>query len=188
MRVHTHIDTHTLYPSSRLIPNSIHGADSQEFPEVPFRSCPHPAGLLLLLSYTCQRNTESRPPTVNTNINLVAPVQAGTGADSPCKCQGEVKTQKIQEGNMGVECDSGEVMAPSQPQTHLTSFSLSLQRVVCTAGLKWYPHPALIYCVKGCEVSSSKWSQLWLSLLLLIMVTFPMPAKCFKYPFNRLLG
>ena len=73
-------------------------------------------------------------------------------------------------------------------KTHLTSFSLSLQRVVCTAGLKWYPHPALIYCVKGCEVSSSKWSQLWLSLLLLIMVTFPMPAKCFKYPFNRLLG
>ncbi|KAF5917655.1 hypothetical protein HPG69_013491 [Diceros bicornis minor] len=42
-------------------------------------------------------------------------------------------------------------MAPSQPQTHLTSLSLSLQRVVCTAGLKWYPHPALIHCVKGCE-------------------------------------
>ncbi|PKU37770.1 pappalysihypothetical protein [Limosa lapponica baueri] len=23
--------------------------------------------------------------------------------------------------------------------------------VVCTAGLKWYPHPSLIHCVKGCE-------------------------------------
>ena len=45
-----------------------------------------------------------------------------------------------------------------QPQTHLTSSSLSLQRVVCTAGLKWYPHPALIHCVKGCEVSPSAWS------------------------------
>lgn len=44
-----------------------------------------------------------------------------------------------------------------QPQTRLTSFSVSLQRVVCTAGLKWYPHPALIHCVKGCEVSPSKW-------------------------------
>ena len=92
-------------------------------------------------------------------FNLVAPVQAGTGADSPCKCQGEVRTQKIQERNRGIECDSSKEMAPSQPQTHLTSFSLSLQRVVCTAGLKWYPHPALIHCVKGCEVSSSKWSH-----------------------------
>lgn len=27
---------------------------------------------------------------------------------------------------------------------------------MCTAGLKWYPHPALIHCVKGCEVSSQK--------------------------------
>lgn len=92
-------------------------------------------------------------------FNLVAPVQAGTWADSPCKRYGEVRTQKIQEGNRGIECDSGEETAPSPPQAHLTSFSLSLQRVVCTAGLKWYPHPALIHCVKGCEVSSSKWSH-----------------------------
>lgn len=34
---------------------------------------------------------------------------------------------------------------------------LSPQRVVCTAGLKWYPHPAMIHCVKGCEVSPQKW-------------------------------
>jgi hypothetical protein len=33
------------------------------------------------------------------------------------------------------------------------SLSISLQRIVCTAGLKWYPHPAVIHCVKGCEVS-----------------------------------
>lgn len=32
-------------------------------------------------------------------------------------------------------------------------FSSLLQSVVCTAGLKWYPHPSLIHCVKGCEVS-----------------------------------
>ncbi|NWW05014.1 PAPP1 protein, partial [Oreocharis arfaki] len=26
-----------------------------------------------------------------------------------------------------------------------------VKSVVCTAGLKWYPHPSLIHCVKGCE-------------------------------------
>lgn len=56
-----------------------------------------------------------------------------------------------------VECANRQ-MAPSQPRTHLTSLSLSLQRVVCTAALKWFPQPALIHCVKGCEVSPYKGS------------------------------
>ena len=52
-----------------------------------------------------------------------------------------------------VKCDANTEVGPSQSQAHLTSLSLFPQRVVCTAGLKWYPHPALIHCVKGCEVS-----------------------------------
>uniref|UniRef100_A0A8C5DAK0 Sushi domain-containing protein n=1 Tax=Gouania willdenowi TaxID=441366 RepID=A0A8C5DAK0_GOUWI len=30
-------------------------------------------------------------------------------------------------------------------------FSISLQSIVCTMGLKWYPHPELLHCIKGCE-------------------------------------
>lgn len=30
----------------------------------------------------------------------------------------------------------------------------ALQSIVCTMGLKWYPHPELLHCIKGCEVST----------------------------------
>lgn len=29
---------------------------------------------------------------------------------------------------------------------------LVLQSIICTMGLKWYPHPELLHCIKGCEV------------------------------------
>lgn len=31
---------------------------------------------------------------------------------------------------------------------------LAPQSIVCTMGLKWYPHPELLHCIKGCEVSA----------------------------------
>lgn len=33
----------------------------------------------------------------------------------------------------------------------IPSFSL-IQNIVCTMGLKWYPNPEALHCIKGCEV------------------------------------
>lgn len=39
--------------------------------------------------------------------------------------------------------------------------SVSFQLIVCTMGLKWYPHPEVLRCIKGCEVRRpSKSSQM----------------------------
>ena len=87
------------------------------------------------------------------DFNLMPPVTASTWAYSPCQWRSQ--SQDLEDLRRGevLDCSANKEMAPSQPQTHLTSSSFSLQRVICTAGLKWYPHPALIHCVKGCEVS-----------------------------------
>lgn len=39
-------------------------------------------------------------------------------------------------------------------------FFVSFQHIVCTMGLKWYPHPEVLHCIKGCEVRKSKSSQM----------------------------
>ncbi|GAA6070807.1 pregnancy-associated plasma protein A, pappalysin 1a isoform X1 [Tachysurus ichikawai] len=34
----------------------------------------------------------------------------------------------------------------------LNSFLLFYQQhITCTMGLKWYPHPEVLHCIKGCE-------------------------------------
>lgn len=49
--------------------------------------------------------------------------------------------------------------ANTQPATPIAWAVMDLlhvlfQSIVCTMGLKWYPHPELLHCIKGCEVST----------------------------------
>ncbi len=52
----------------------------------------------------------------------------------------------------------------------ISLFNSSFQHIVCTMGLKWYPHPEVLHCIKGCEVrhlDTCPYPLKWLSILCL---------------------
>ncbi|XP_061460291.1 pappalysin-1 [Rhineura floridana] len=79
----------------------------------------------------------------------------------PSQLSGGLKLQCLDGYSIGAECT---ILCPdhhSEPVLLRANETLQdiqhwmnpprVKNVVCTAELKWYPHPALIHCIKGCE-------------------------------------
>ncbi|XP_020846268.1 pappalysin-1 [Phascolarctos cinereus] len=81
----------------------------------------------------------SLPDQLNSNLKLQCSGGYEIGAECATSCLDHNSESIILPINMTVR-DIPHWMNPTR-----------VERVVCTAGLKWYPHPSLIHCVKGCE-------------------------------------
>lgn len=53
-----------------------------------------------------------------------------------------------------VKTDTSTQPAPPIAWAVMDLLYFLFQSIVCTMGLKWYPHPELLHCIKGCEVST----------------------------------
>ncbi|XP_060126583.1 pappalysin-1 [Zootoca vivipara] len=79
----------------------------------------------------------------------------------PSQLSGGLKLQCPDGYGIGAECTILCPDHPSEPILLRANETLQdvqhwmnpprVKNVVCTAELKWYPHPALIHCIKGCE-------------------------------------
>ncbi|XP_072487848.1 pappalysin-1 isoform X2 [Notamacropus eugenii] len=81
----------------------------------------------------------SLPDQLNSNLKLQCSSGYEIGAECATSCLDHNSESIILPTNMTVR-DIPHWMNPTR-----------VERVVCTAGLKWYPHPSMIHCVKGCE-------------------------------------
>lgn len=81
----------------------------------------------------------SAPDQLNSNLKLQCPEGYAIGSECTTSCLDHNSESIVLPVNVTVR-DIPHWLNPTR-----------VQRVVCTAGLKWYPHPALIHCVKGCE-------------------------------------
>ncbi|ELW70629.1 Pappalysin-1 [Tupaia chinensis] len=81
----------------------------------------------------------SAPNQLNSNLKLQCPDGYAIGSECATSCLDHNSESIILPVNVTVR-DIPHWLNPTR-----------VERVVCTAGLKWYPHPALIHCVKGCE-------------------------------------
>ncbi|XP_045325553.1 pappalysin-1 [Leopardus geoffroyi] len=79
------------------------------------------------------------PDQLNSNLKLQCPDGYAIGSECVASCLDHNSESIILPVNVTVR-DIPHWLNPTR-----------VERVVCTAGLKWYPHPALIHCVKGCE-------------------------------------
>ncbi|XP_056678147.1 pappalysin-1 isoform X2 [Monodelphis domestica] len=83
----------------------------------------------------------SLPDQLNSNLKLQCSDGYEIGAECSTSCPDHNSESIILPMNMTIR-DIPYWMNPTR-----------VERVICTAGLKWYPHPSMIHCVKGCEVT-----------------------------------
>lgn len=81
----------------------------------------------------------SAPNQLNSHLKLQCPDGYAIGSECATSCLDHNSESIILPVNLTVR-DIPHWMNPTR-----------VQRIVCTAGLQWYPHPARIHCVKGCE-------------------------------------
>ncbi|XP_007474796.2 pappalysin-1 isoform X1 [Monodelphis domestica] len=81
----------------------------------------------------------SLPDQLNSNLKLQCSDGYEIGAECSTSCPDHNSESIILPMNMTIR-DIPYWMNPTR-----------VERVICTAGLKWYPHPSMIHCVKGCE-------------------------------------
>ncbi|NXG65566.1 PAPP1 protein, partial [Hemiprocne comata] len=79
------------------------------------------------------------PTQLNSHLKLQCAGGYGIGAECTTSCPDHSHEPILLRVNETVQ-DIQHWMNPQR-----------VKSVVCTAGLKWYPHPSLIHCVKGCE-------------------------------------
>ncbi|ERE84483.1 pappalysin-1, partial [Cricetulus griseus] len=79
------------------------------------------------------------PNQLNSNLKLQCPDGYAIGSECATSCLDHNSESIVLPVNVTVR-DIPHWMNPTR-----------VERIVCTAGLQWYPHPALIHCVKGCE-------------------------------------
>nr|KAF6486398.1 pappalysin 1 [Rousettus aegyptiacus] len=81
----------------------------------------------------------SAPGQLNSNLKLQCPEGYAIGSECATSCLDHNSESVILPVNVTVR-DIPHWLNPTR-----------VERVVCTAALKWFPQPALIHCVKGCE-------------------------------------